>query len=93
MIYLIAIFVPPLYFLIKKKWVAGVIHCILCLIALVCTMTIVLAIIGIPLWFVSATCAVWDLRKQLVEEQATVMAQKMAEAMHRPQPPQMPPLS
>ncbi len=87
MIYLTAIFVPPLYFLIKKRWVACLIHSVLYLVALVYTMTIILAIVGIPLWFISATCAVWDLRKQLMEEQATVMARKMAAVIREPGSP------
>jgi hypothetical protein len=81
MIYLIAVFLPPLYFLIKKRWVSFVIHSILCFISLGLVITMVGAIFGIPLWLISAVCAVWDLRKQLMEEQATIMAKKMAEAM------------
>lgn len=77
-----AVFIPPVYFMMKQRWIAFTIHSIIYLFAIIFTLTVVGAVIGIPLWFISATCAMWDLRKQLMEEQATIMAEKMAEKMH-----------
>lgn len=89
MIYLTAIFLPPLYFFIKGRWVSGIIHSVLWLIAVALCLSLLGAVVGFPLYFVSSICAVWDLRKRMVEEQATLMANKMAEAM-RQQPPRLP---
>jgi len=84
MIYLVAIFCPPLYFLIQKKWVSFVFHSINYLVALVLCFSILGIVVGFPLYLISAVCAVWDLRKRMAEEQATLIAQKMAEAMRIP---------
>lgn len=81
MIYLIAIFIPPLYFFIKGRWVAGIIHSMIYLLALILFFSIIGAVVGFPLYIISAVCAVWDLRKHMMEEHATLMAKKMAEAM------------
>ena len=75
MMYLIAILVPPLYFLIKKKWLAFLVTGFLMFFS-------VFMFILIPiLWPVCAICAVWDLRKQLMHEHATIIAEKMATKM------------
>lgn len=81
MIYVIAVCIPQLYFLIKKRWIAFIIHSIIGIIAVFLIVTMVGAIIGIPLYFISSISAVWDLRKQLQEEQAVAIAEKMAEKM------------
>ena len=86
MIYLVALFIPQLYFLIKGKWVSFIFHSIIGLIAIILIFSMIGAIIGIPLYFVSSICAIFDLRKQLMNEQATAIAEKMAEKLH-----QMPP--
>jgi hypothetical protein len=77
---LAAIFCPPLYFLIQGRPIAAVIHLVFWLISIV---TFFIGI-GILIWFVQVSLAGWDLRKQLMEEQATIMASKMAEAMAKP---------
>jgi hypothetical protein len=90
MIYLVAVFLPQLYFLIKGKWVGFIIHSIIGVVAIFLTITLVGAVVGIPLYFLSSVCAVWDLRKQLQMEQATAIAEKMAERMtqmNQPRPP------
>ncbi len=88
MIYLVAMFLPPLYFLIKGKWVGFIIHSIIAFIALCLIITVGGAPIGIPLYFVSSVCAIWDLRKQLQMEQATAIAEKMAEKLNQTRPPE-----
>lgn len=84
MIYLVAVFIPPLYFFIKGRWIAGIIHSILYFFAIVLCISMVGVIVGFPLYLISAVCATWDLRKRLVEEQTTLLAKKMAEAMRQP---------
>ncbi len=86
MIYLVAIVLPPLYFFIKGRWIAGVLTTISCLVALVCIASMIGAPIGIPLWFIASICAVWDLRKRLTDENTTMLAKKMAEAMQTSAP-------
>lgn len=82
--YLLAIFISPLYFAIKGKWGACILNSIFYGIALIC----LISIIGIPVavffWFVAMIHAVWDLRKQMMTEHATIMATKMAEVMRQP---------
>ena len=81
MLFLTAIFIPPLYFFIKKRIIAGIIHLILAIVSIVCIATMFLIPVALFLWLISASCAIWDLRKRLVEEQATLMAKKMAQAL------------
>lgn len=84
MIYLLAIFVSPLYFLIKQKWLAFIVHAILYPIAL---FTIMFFGFGIFLWAILAAHAGWDLRHQRDQEMAKAMAKEMVSAMeHREQP-------
>lgn len=98
MMYLTAIFVPPIYFLIKKRWVGFVVTTGLFFLSLIFFIMVVLAPLGLILWGVSATCAVWNLRKELMHEHATIIAEKMAakmtETMRQQQPaqPAPPPL-
>lgn len=84
MIYLLAVFLPPVYFMLKSRWVAASVTGAICFVAFILTLSMVGAIVGIPMWFVCSACAIWDLRKQLIEEQASVMAKKMAEAIRQP---------
>ena len=94
MIYLVAIFVPPLYFLMKKKWLAFIVTSFLLILSLFLFMTVVLIPAALILWGLSAVVAVWDLRKVLMHEHATIIAEKMAgkmaEAMRQQQPPSAP---
>lgn len=78
---LLAIFFPPGYFFAAGRPLAGVIHLVLWLLSIALLFTFIFTLVGVFLWFVQAALAIWDLRKRLVEEQATVMAQKMAQAM------------
>ena len=80
MIYLLAIFVSPLYFLVKKKWLAFIIHSILYPIAL---FTIMFFGVGIFLWGVLMVHAVWELRHQRDQEMAKAMAKEMVSAMEQ----------
>jgi hypothetical protein len=89
MIYLTAIFVPPLYFIIKKKWLAFIVSSALFFLSLIFSMMVVLAPIALILWLLCSVCAVWDVRKALMLEHATIIADKMAEKMaaaHQKQP-------
>lgn len=91
MIYLVAALVPPLYFLIKKKWAAFVVSSLLLFLSLCMLVSIVLIPGAIILWVLCATVAFWDLRKQLMHEHATVIAEKMAAKMQQSPPRSGPP--
>jgi hypothetical protein len=85
MIYLCAIFIPPLYFLIKKRWLGFIVSSCLLVLSLFLAMTVVLIPGALILWALCSTVAVWNLRKALVNESAEVLATKMAEKMREAQ--------
>lgn len=79
---LAAILCPPLYFLLQGRPLAAAIHFVFWVISILTA----LILIGVLIWFIQASMACWDLRKQLMEEQATIMAKKMAEVMAKTNP-------
>ncbi len=87
MMYLIAIFFPPLYFMMKKKWLAFGVTAFLAILSFFFFMMVVFAPVAFILWALSSICAVWDLRKQVMHEHANSFAQKMADAMRQQQSP------
>lgn len=91
MIYLVAIFIPPLYFLIKKRWLGFIVSSFLLVLSFFLAMTVVMLPVALILWALCAVCAVWNLRKQLVRESAEVLATKMAEKMRQAHPAAEPP--
>jgi 4-hydroxybenzoate polyprenyltransferase len=91
MIYLVAVLIPPLYFLIKKKWVGFVVSSFLFVLSCLFAIMVVLLPVSIILWVLCAIVAVWDVRKALMHEHADILATKMAEKMRegRGAPPVM----
>ena len=85
MIYLVAIFIPPLYFLIKKKWLALIGSLIAFFFAVIFAMMMILLPISFILWGICSVVAVWDLRKRVMHENADILATKMAEKMRETQ--------
>jgi predicted membrane protein len=92
MIYLVAILIPPLYFLIKKKWLAFIGSMAAFFFAVIFAIMMILLPISFILWGLCSVVAVRDLRKRLVHEHAEVLATKMAEKMREVQstPPALP---
>jgi hypothetical protein len=84
MIYLVAIFVPPLYFLIKKRWLALIGSMIAFFFAVIFAIMMILLPISFILWGICSVVAVWDLRKRIMHENADVLASKIAEKMQQP---------
>lgn len=76
--YLIAVFIPPLHFAIRNRWGAFAFSATMCLLSIP-----LLAVFGIGIffWFIAAVHAMWDLRHEVMEEHATMIATKMAEKM------------
>jgi cytochrome c-type biogenesis protein CcmH/NrfF len=83
---LLAIFLPWAYFFVQKRPVAGVVHLILWMISI----PLLFVVVGFFIWGLQVTHAFWDMRKQLMDEQATAIATKMAAAMR---PTDTPPAS
>ena len=91
MIYLVAIFIPPLYFLIKKRWLALIGSLVAFFFAVIFAIMMILLPLSFILWALCSVVAVWDLRKRLVHESAEVLATKMAEKMRQAHPAAEPP--
>ncbi|MCL5745818.1 MAG: hypothetical protein M1541_18155 [Acidobacteria bacterium] len=90
--YLLAVLIPPLYFLMKKKWVGFIVSSFLLVLSVFLFMTVVLIPGALIAWALCSVVAVWDLRKQLMNEHATMIAEKMAEKMQQQaRPPSAPP--
>jgi len=88
MTYLIIIFIPPIYFLMRSDWIGFCVNSVLFGLAWLLLVSIIGAVLSPLPWALAVGHASWTLRKQLMEEQATIMARKMAEAMR--QPPKLP---
>ena len=86
MMYLIIIFISPLYLALRKKWGAFVLNGILYSLA---WLTIFLFGLGVIFWALGVGHAGWHLRKELMAEHAEMIAQKMAEKL-RSSPPSTP---
>jgi len=68
MIYVLAIFLPPVYFLMKRRWMAFAFS----LAALVCSIFLIaslyLAPVVVVLWFACAFWAIWDIQQKVLRE-------------------------
>ncbi len=83
MAYLLAVFLPPVYFFTRKKIGAGIVTTIMFLLSVIFVFTVVLIPVAIIMWFLAAACAGWNLRKEVMEEHATMIAEKMAAKMQQ----------
>lgn len=81
MMYLAIIFVSPVYFLARGKWGGFLLNSTLYGMGLILLISIIGAIIAPLFWILAVGHAFWHLRKEIMEEQATMIASKMAEAM------------
>jgi hypothetical protein len=68
MIYLLAIFLPPVYFLIKRRWMAFALTFAMLLVSIFFLFAVYLAPAILILWFLSAAIAVWDVRRKVVKQ-------------------------
>jgi len=77
--YLLVIFCPPLYFAVRKRWVAMVINGMFYLAAI----PLLFIGVGIILWGLCALHAAWDLmhviREKQMQRQAALIVEKMQE--------------
>ena len=96
MMYLLAMLIPPLYFMTNKKWLPCIVTSFLLIVSFFLCCTIILIPGALILWGLCAVVAVFGtVRKALMNEHATIiaekMAEKMAETMRQQQPPAPPP--
>jgi hypothetical protein len=68
MMYAFAIFTPPIYFLIKKRWGAFALTMALLLASIFLLFTVWLSPLILILWALSASLAVWDIRQNVVKQ-------------------------
>lgn len=68
MIYLLAILLPPVYFLVKRRWAAFVLTFALMLASIFFLFAIWLAPLVILFWLLAAAIAVWDVRRKVVKQ-------------------------
>ena len=74
---LLAIFLPWAYFFVQKRPIAGVIHLALWMISI----PLLFVAVGFFIWALQVAHACFDMRKQLMEEQAKAIATEMAKVM------------
>lgn len=79
MMYLIVLFLSPLYFLIRKKWFGFVINFILYTLAVIGLVTIIFFWVGIIFWALAVGHAGWAIRQEMMEKHAELIAEKMVE--------------
>jgi len=74
MMFLVIIFIPPVYFLVRKKWGGFILNSILYLLAIFTFMFMV----GFVFWALAVGHAAWHLRKEHMQEQAKLIAKEIA---------------
>lgn len=78
--YLIAFFIPPLYFLMRGKWVGFIINSFFY--GMACLLLLMLLIPIAPFfWLPAMIHAFYHVKKEAVVEHAEILATKMAEKM------------
>ena len=65
MIYLLAIVLPPIYFLVKKRWAAFIVTSALLVGCIFLLFMVILAPLVPILWALCAAIAIWDIRKHV----------------------------
>lgn len=78
---LCVLFIPPLYFMIRGKWVGFILSGLLYGFALLCILSIIGFVLGIFVWLLAAIHAAWNYRKDMAIAHAEMLATKMAEKM------------
>jgi len=85
--YLIVLFCPPLYFLIRKKWGCFILSAILMTLLL---LTIMVAGFGIIFWALAIGHAGWEIRKEGMQQQAELIAKEMVNSQSKVQNQEQP---
>jgi Mn2+/Fe2+ NRAMP family transporter len=83
MMYLCVLFVPPVYFMARKRWGAFILNAVLYGLGVLFLISIVGAVVAPIFWILAVGHAGWHLRKEQLEEHAEMIASKMAEKLRR----------
>lgn len=77
MSYFLALFLPPVFFLTRKKIVSAIVSAIVCLVSI----PFMLLIVGFFGWLAMSAWALWNLRYELMEVHVNRQAQAIAEQL------------
>lgn len=80
MMYLVIIFVSPLYFLIRGKIGGLILNAILYCLAIAFWVTIVFSWLGVIFWILAVGHAVWHHRRDLMMEHTEMIVTRITEA-------------
>lgn len=72
--FLIALLIPPLYFVLERRWLACVGNSTLYALA---WLTVWFMGIGLFFWLLAALHAVWHVRKEMIQEQAEAIGREV----------------
>jgi hypothetical protein len=81
MIYLCLIFIPPVYFITRKKWGGFVLNSVLYGLACLCVLSMVGIMVAPFFWILSVGHASFTYRREMAAQNADMLATKMAEKM------------
>jgi hypothetical protein len=84
MMYLCIIFIPPVYFIARKKWGGFFLNAILYGLACLCVISIVGIMVAPLFWALAVGHAGFTYRKETMTQHAELIATKMAEKMRKP---------
>jgi hypothetical protein len=89
MMFLCVFFLPPLYFLIRGKWLPFAINCCFYGMAWLCVFLFFIGLIFVApfFWVIAVAHAAWYLRWEMMAKHADMLATKMAEKMRESQVP------
>ncbi|HSY42450.1 MAG TPA: hypothetical protein VK811_00975 [Candidatus Acidoferrum sp.] len=88
MMYLCIIFVPPVYFIARQKWLGLALNSLLYGLACLCVLSLIGIWIAPFFWILSVGHASFTYRKELMAVHADLIATKMAEKLQN-QPPKL----
>jgi hypothetical protein len=81
------LFIPPLYFVITKKWGAFIINSFLYGVACALVLTLALIFVAPIFWLIAVCHASYYWRQEKLVQHAELLATKMAEKMREVQKP------
>jgi hypothetical protein len=81
MIYLALIFMPPVYFIVRKQWGGFMLNALLYGLAWLCVLSMVGIMIAPVFWALAVGQAAFACRKEMLTHHAELIATKMAEKL------------
>lgn len=82
MMYLLAILLPPVYFLAKRRWIAFAVTFTLFVASIAFWLMVYLVPLIFVAWFICAVFAVWDIRRNVASDHRLTENQH-AQAAHK----------